>query len=210
MALNLGREYEAEIEEERHYIAKLWRRHPEDWYVEPEWCSKRLFEVEAFDEEVWDPSCGWGRIADAAEAAGYWCMRSDIEARCEGVVVRDFFAYTGPTPYDIVSNPPFKHADRYVKHALKISTGRVALLLPTVWSSGNRRSRWLETTPLKREWKLAPRPSMPPGPVLEEGLKPGGGTKDFSWFIWERGYEGEPQFGWLRRDDGNQRTSETE
>jgi hypothetical protein len=41
---------------------------------------------------------------------------------------------------------------------------------------------------------------MPPGPVVEAGLAPGGGTEDFAWVIWSRGHKGPPELGWLNRD----------
>jgi hypothetical protein len=101
--------------------------------------------------------------------------------------------------YSIVSNPPFGIADSFAVRALSLAT-KVALLLPTKWMNGAKRGAWLETTPLRRVWLLAPRPSMPPGPVIEAGLKPGNGTVDFCWMVWERGYEGHSELRWLRRD----------
>lgn len=74
------------------------------------------------------------------------------------------------------------------------------MLLPTKWMNSARRGAWLETTPFSRVWLLAPRPSMPPGTVIEAGVKPGNGTVDFAWFVWSRGYEGAPVIGWLRRE----------
>jgi beta-xylosidase len=67
---------------------------------------------------------------------------------------------------------------------------KVALLLPATWHLGDKRSRWLETTPLRRIWCLTPRPSMPPGAVILAGETPGGGTQDFAWYVWLRGYDG--------------------
>ena len=39
------------------------------------------------------------------------------------------------------------------------------------------------------------------GPVIMAGEKPGGGTKDFSVFIWRQGHEGRPLGGWLRKNE---------
>ena len=53
--------------------AHIWQREKADHYVEPEWLSVRLFEVEDFRPTrlLWDPCCGWGRISNAAQGAGY-------------------------------------------------------------------------------------------------------------------------------------------
>jgi len=59
---------------------------------------------------------------------------------------------------------------------------------------------WLADTPLARVYLLTPRPSMPPGQVIEAGEKPEGGKQDFVWLVWRRGYVGPPELRWLHRD----------
>jgi len=185
----------------------LWKRDPLDYYIEPRWCSERLFATETFTGAVWDSACGSGRIVEAAQSAGILAMASDIENRHPErgrvwVNRRDFLDFdpAWDLPDNIVSNPPFGIAERFVAHALKLARGKVAMLLPTKWIQGDKRSRWLATTPLRRVLFLAPRPSMPPGAVIEAGESPGGGKEDYAWFIWEIGYRGPWEGGWLRRD----------
>lgn len=188
------------MSEPRAKNAHLWVRHPQDYYVEPHWCSERLFEAEAFQGTVWDPACGSCRITEAAKAAGYDTVASDLIERSIKIdFTGDFFTALNTTD-NIVSNPPFGVADRFAALALVKAAGKVALLLPTKWMNSAKRGAWLETTPLARVWLLAPRPSMPPGPVIEAGEKPGNGTTDFAWFVWSHGHQGAPVIGWLRRD----------
>ena len=193
----------------------LWARHPDDWYCEDQWISERLFASGAFADcrTILDPACGMGRIVDAAARAGYQAAGSDIVPRWRehgrlGVyLVADFLhcswsEITRPNwkrPDAIVSNPPFKHAEAFVRLALNRARYTVAMILPTTWRCGDERSRWLETTPLAEVLDITPRPSMPPGPVILAGEKPGGGTKDFSVFIWRKGHEGRHVGGWLRK-----------
>lgn len=181
--------------------AHLWARHPEDWYVEPEWCSRRLFEVEPFSGQILDPACGLGRIVEAADSAGHPAFGADIVRRSHWCAAEVNFLDTWPEFADnIVSNPPFGIADDFVKHALRVAERKVAMLLPTKWMNSAARGKWLETTPLRRVWLLSPRPSMPPGPVIAAGIKPGNGTTDFAWFVWARGYDGRPEIMFMRRD----------
>lgn len=175
----------------------LWDRHAEDWYVEPSWCSTRLFEAERFEGQVWDPACGMGRIAEAAAAAGLPWICTDLIDRGRGGN-RDFLLETLRTS-NIVSNPPFGIAEQFVAHALKLAERKVAMLLPANWVQGDKRSRWLETTPLRRVYFITPRPSMPPGTAITAGEKPGNGTTDYAWFVWLRGFDGAPEVRWLRR-----------
>lgn len=182
--------------------AHLWERDPHDWYVEAEWCSQRLFDEEKFSGNVTDPACGTGRIIQAAIDHGYGSGARDIVCRTRlSMTIFDFLAEDQGVLVveNIVCNPPFKHADQFVKLSLQRAVGKVAMLLPATWHCGSARARWLETTPLRRVLTLTPRPSMPPGAVLEAGQKPGGGTKDFAWYIWERGHKGPWEGGWLHR-----------
>ncbi|MGO4171602.1 hypothetical protein [Bosea sp. TAF32] len=195
----------------------IWDRHPDDWYVEDYWVSERLFASGAVDgcRTVLDPACGFGRIVHSAAKAGFIAAGSDIAPRWrdqphQGVyLIADFLNGEWPAaksrrfsrPDLIVSNPPFRHAEQFARLALQRARKAVALILPTTWRSGDERSRWLETTPLAEVLDITPRPSMPPGPVLLAGERPGGGTKDFSVFIWKHGHQGRPLGGWLRKGD---------
>jgi hypothetical protein len=180
----------------------LWRRDPLDWYVEPEWCSERLFELEKFEGSIWDPAAGTGRIILTARAAGYAAGGTDIKSR-EFSPWHELDFFTSPdlisSADNIVSNPPFGCAEEFAKLALRLAQRKVALLLPANWVQGDKRSRWLETTPLRKVLFLTPRPSMPPGAVVVSGGKSGNGTTDYAWFIWEHGYGGKPEIGWCRR-----------
>ena len=184
--------------------AKLWARQTDDWYVEPQWVSSRLFDVEPFGGEIWDPACGGGNIITAALCAGLKACGSDKIRRYPGAIVHDFLAQgEWPDRVDnIVSNPPFKHAQRFVEIALSITAGKVAMLLPASWIQGDKRSRWLEETPLSKVYFLTPRPSMPPGEVIAAGMAPGGGTVDYAWFVWDipKRTKRAPEINWLRRN----------
>jgi hypothetical protein len=191
----------------------LWSRDPDDFYVEPEWCSQRLFEVERFERDVWDPACGLCRIVQSASDAGLMAAGSDKVKRHPAALIADFMdedwapgPYGDEGPAHIVCNPPFGLCDPssdhpgFVELALERASGKVAMLLPANWVQGDRRSRWLETTPLYRVYYLSPRPSMPPGAVIEAGLRPGNGTTDYAWLIWLKGFSGPWTGHWLRRD----------
>lgn len=187
--------------------SSLWARDPHDWYVEPSWCSERLFEEEPFRGEICDPACGGGNIIRAALTSYPLVIGMDIVARGNlGPPIQDWLAYDGHAFDNIVSNPPFGLCDDrktdthpFVEKCLAMANRKVALLLPANWIQGDRRSRWLEKTPLRRVWFISPRPSMPPGAALAAGMKPGNGTTDFAWFVWQHDYDGPPEIKWLRK-----------
>lgn len=186
----------------RAKASHIWERDPNDWYVEPEWCSRRLFEVETFDGEILDPACGIGRIVSSARAAGLPTIGADLVDRGAEVDLIADFMQRRAEACNIVSNQPFRIADAFASLALDLAVHKVALLLPVTWMCGARRAAWLATTPLFRVWVLSPRPSMPPGASILAGVKPGSGTTDFAWFVWLKGFDGVPALLWLRRDAG--------
>lgn len=180
--------------------SNLWAREADDWYVEPEWVSARLFEEEKFEGEICDPAAGGGNIIRSAAAAGYATVACDIVDRGFPLYNVADFRTSGSCRDNFVSNPPFALAEAFLDRALKNSHRKVALLLPANWVQGDKRSRMLAATPLRRVYFITPRPSMPPGHVLAAGDKPGNGTTDYAWFVWLRGYDGSPEVRWLRRD----------
>lgn len=183
--------------------AHIWQREDGEHYVEPHWCSQRLFEVEDFHPHgrqgsIWDPCCGFGRIVESAAAAGYATVATDKADRgykMQGKVC-DFLT-TNILGHNIVCNPPFDVAPAFAAHALNLCQTKVAMIFPTARLNA---ARWLRGTPLARIWLMTPRPSMPPGHVIARGAKPGGGKMDFCWLVWTKGRIGPADLRWLTRD----------
>jgi hypothetical protein len=175
----------------------IWDRETNEHYVEPAWCSERLFQVEAFSGAVHDPCCGFGTIPEAARRAGLTASASDLVDRgYGGARIEDFFASTWSRD-NIVCNPPFNIASRFAMHALKVALAKVVIVFPTARLNA---AHWIAETPLRRVWLMSPRPSMPPGHVIAAGQKPGGGKVDFCWLVFERGHQGPAELCWLHRD----------
>jgi hypothetical protein len=182
-------------------------------FVEPEWCSRRLFEVESFDRTIWDPCCGWGRVMQAAIDAGYHTFGSDIVDRGAhsklsghfmwflGDFLGDFLCDTPivPPPFSIVGNPPFDKLQEFVERALALGAGKVAFIWRLQRLAAAKR---LRDVPLARIYLLTPRPSMPPGSFIEAGGKVSGDSHDYCWLIFTPGYTGAPRVHWLLRDGG--------
>lgn len=181
--------------------AHVWEREANEHYVEPFWCSERLFEEERFPGLIFDPCCGFGRIPESAKKAGYSAIGTDLVDRG----YRDLFGTCDfttakriiPQVFSIVCNPPFDIAPAFALRALETDARKVAMIFPTARLNA---AHWLRGTPLARVWLMTPRPSMPPGHTIAAGKKPGGGKMDFCWLVWEAGFSGDPTVKWLRRD----------
>jgi hypothetical protein len=185
-------------QERRPLNAHLWAKHPEGFYIEPHWVDECLFKCEQFVGGLWDPAAGTGRIPDAARIHGYAVYASDIAHRGyrHTDAVFDFLRCEDAHAPNVVANPPFTLVRQFAEHALKLTTGKVALIM---LARRLNAARWLSVLPLARVYLINPRPSMPPGPVLLAGEKPGGGKQDFVWLIFDHKHKGPPQLHWLYR-----------
>jgi len=183
--------------------AGIWPKDEVGFYLEPNWVSKRLFDVEDFAPTIYDPACGTGRILSSARDAGYSTIGSDIieRGKLENFTQRDFLMWAGPIDRftSVVCNPPFDHVREFVEQALYLSARKVAII--TLVRRLNAAGKWLSELPLARVWLLTPRPSMPPGDVIAAGEKAGGGTQDFCWLIIDRVHRGPSELRWLHRED---------
>jgi len=181
----------------RPRLAHVFARDAHDRYVEPAWCSRRLFEVEWFVGVAHDPAAGSGQIVRSARLAGLKVTQADIAPIRRTAHSIDFFA--DETERDnVISNPPYGRLREFAEHALAHTRKRVALLVPL--ARLNAAGAWLRSTPLRRVWLLTPRPSIPPHSVILAGEKPQGGRVDFCWLVWEQGFAGAPELRWLHRD----------
>ncbi len=183
--------------------AHIWQRAAGEHYVEPAWCSRRLFEEEWFDGGIYDPACGFGTIVIEALKQGLLAYGSDLVQRGwdSTRTPHDFHAPGVEHHANIVCNPPFNLAQAFAAAALARAERKVAMVFPTARLNA---AYWLRETPLMRVWLMTPRPSMPPGSTITAGAKPGGGKTDFAWLVWQRGYAGAPEIRWLHRDKDKQ------
>lgn len=199
--------------------AHRWERDPDNFYTEEPWCSLRLFDEEPFEGTIVDPCSGTRNIPNAAEAHGYNAIAYDLRDRGVPNVepYRNFFMQWDPGywPVDnIVSNPPYgaipkkfqratgftRMEDYFIHLALRRTRRKVAVFLPAGWINSAARGKWMETLPLAKVYKCGPRPSCPPGRLVMQGMVPGQGKVDFSWYVFDHTHKGPYTGHWLHRD----------
>ena len=175
--------------------ASGYARADADWYVEPAWVVDALFAVERFEGVIFDPACGGGRIPERAKAAGYEAVGSDIAHRDYGIRA-DFLRFErGNDAVNIVTNPPYSLTEQFVRHALSITTGKVAIITRLAFlESQRRRDGLFREHPPARVWVCSKRPSMPPGGT---DVPAKGGSVAYAWFVWDRAHQGATTLGWL-------------
>lgn len=177
----------------------IFPREAFEHYVEPSWCSRRLFDVERFQGHIVDPACGWGTIVINAKQAGLEAAGYDIVDRgWDSIMTGTDFLTTSITYDNIVTNPPFDDIDLFTMHAVLRSRYKTAVVFPIARLPAAQ--DWLEPLRLARVWLLRPRPSMPPGSYLKLGHKAEGGRVDYCWLVFDHAHHGAPEMKWLHRD----------
>lgn len=105
-----------------------------DLYETPPEAVEALIRTMAPDRFlIWEPCAGPGSIVRVLRSHGFPVVATELVDRGErncpgGQVGVDFFAQTHKRADWIITNPPFKQADDFVRHAMKLECNAIVLL----------------------------------------------------------------------------------
>lgn len=190
-----------------------YERKERDLYETPAWVTAALFpHLPSSPDVIWEPAVGSGKMADAMIEASdktITVIRSDIATG------KDFLACMDRDGADaIITNPPYKIADEFIAHALKLMEphGIVAMLLGNDFDHAKTRQHLFSGCPsfakklvlTKRiKWFDGPVPCKHCGatgnkdglkckPCNGKGEKVQGPSENHAWFIWDWKHQGAP------------------
>jgi hypothetical protein len=148
-----------------------------------------LLRVESIPHCIWEPAAGPGAIVRLLRDHGHAVIASDLIDYGNLHFARDFLGEIGaPTGCEaIVTNPPFKLAERFVEHALWLCP-LVIMLLRLAFLESERRCHILENRGLARVHVFRKRLPMMHRAGWE-GRKANSGMA-FGWFVWSRAHTG--------------------
>jgi hypothetical protein len=175
----------------------------DDLYETPECAVRALLAVESLPRgTVWEPACGPGAIVRALRAAGHEVYATDLvdykspDQDASGV---DFLMESSAPDSigSIITNPPFKLADDFVRHALLLCP-RVYMLLRLAFLESERRRVILDNGWLRRVYVFRKRLPMMHragwnGPRASSALA-------FAWFCWDRQHCGPAELHRISRE----------
>jgi hypothetical protein len=177
-------------------------RAEDDFYATQPKTVKSLLDVFPLKGSVLEPSCGMGHISEVLKEyyPNQEVISTDLTYRGYGEGNIDFLTHDYNRKFDnIITNPPFSLAKEFVEKGLEITNDKVIMLLKIQFLEGQARKDFLMNSPLKYIYVFSARQS-----TLKNGLelnplnnKPWSTTLLLAWFIWEKGYEGEPIIRWL-------------
>lgn len=180
-------------------------REKHDYYATEPKAVELLLEKEQFSHHIWECACGAGHISDVLEKHGYDVKSTDkFDRGYKDTEVLDFLAVSKESvrnelfPRDIIKNPPYKYAKEFVEHALDISTHgtKIAMFLKLTFLESQSRRELFEKYPPKIIYVSSSRLQCAKNGDFEK-YKKAGTAVAYAWFIWEKGYTGEPIVRWL-------------
>lgn len=180
-------------------------RETNDYYATEPKALELLLQLEKFSPYVWECACGEGHLAEVLKAHGYNVKSSDIVDRgYPETETMDFLKIKKEDidrdySRDIITNPPYKYAKEFVKHALDISidSTKVAMFLKVQFLEGKARKELFEKYPPKKIYISSSRLLCAKNGDFEGMRKGGGSAVAYAWFIWEKGYKGDTIVRWF-------------
>lgn len=167
----------------------------DDFHETPEIATRYLLAAEDFSGPIWEPACGDGAISVVLEDAGHEVISTDLVQRSYGVGRTDFLMEWLPRAPNIITNPPFKLAEQFARQAVRLTTGKVALLCRLGWLEGRQRRRMFAELPFARLWVFSGRlPMMHRSGFVGETNS---SAIAFAWFVFEHGHTGPATIGHL-------------
>lgn len=165
----------------------------DDLYETPAVAVQALMHAEKLPHRLWECAAGRGAIVDVLRAGGHEVLASDLVDYSEPTHFprRDFLMeHKVPTGCEaIVTNPPFKLADEFVRHALDLCP-RVIMLLRLAYLESQGRTDILEHRGLARVHLFRKRLPMMHRDGYTRTSKQGSSAIPFAWFVWDRAHSG--------------------
>ena len=166
-----------------------------DFYATEPKAIEELMKIEKLNKKIWEPACGMGHLAKPLIREGYEVRCTDLIDRGFGEGGVDFLWQFEDWDGDIITNPPYRLAEEFIRHGLDIiqKGNKVCMFLKLTFLEGQRR-RWLfENHPPKTVWVSSGRIKCGTNGNFE-------GCSSMmaqAWYIWEKGYNGPTILKWF-------------
>ena len=153
-----------------------------------------------FHKDIWEPAAGELHISNKLKEYGYNVWSTDIINRnncCDDTI--DFLTYDGKWSGDIITNPPYNKALDFVKQALNvINEGNyVAMFLKLTFLESKSRKQFFLDNPFKYLFVSSSRLQCARNGDFDTYKKGTGTAVAYGWYVWEKGYKGEPIIKWI-------------
>lgn len=112
-------------------------RNQDDYYPTPHIATEALLRKWTPEGNIWEPCAGSGDITDVVKKhkPDDFVYQTDINPRRDDILKQDFLKTTEPPENidTIITNPPFKLAEAFIRHGFEIGIKRQAVLLKSTF-----------------------------------------------------------------------------
>lgn len=146
---------------------------------------------------IWECACGEGHLSKVLENRGYKVWSTDLVDRGYGKGNTDFLkSLKDEWVGDILTNPPYKYAKQFVEKALEITRSGcyTIMFLKIQFLEGQARKELFKKYPPKYVYINSARQMCAMNGEFE---KYNATAICYCWFIWEKGFKGEPIIRWI-------------
>ena len=172
-----------------------------DYYATPPESTQALLNVLELNGTILEPACGEGHISEVLKSnyPNSEVISTDLIDRGYGEGGINFLEHTyNRTFTNVITNPPFKYMREFVEKALEISDEKVMMFGKIQFLEGKGRKEFLKNSPLKYVYVFSERQNpLRNGKSVDGNGKKWSSTMCFAWYVWEKGYQGEPVVRWL-------------
>ena len=148
-------------------------------------------------KNIWECACGKGHLSNVLKSRGYRVYSTDLIDRGYNDNIIDFLT-TGNANYscDILTNPPYKYAKEFVEKALYIQADGyyTIMFLKIQFLEGQERKKLFKKYPPKYVYVNSARQLCSMNGDFEKYKAK---ALCYCWFIWQKGYKGEPTIRWI-------------
>lgn len=176
------------------------QRQSEDYYATDPKAAELLLELETFSPNIWECACGAGHLSRVFEEAGHNVKSTDLIDRGFGEAGVDFLSpdileWDG----DIITNPPYKFAQKFVEKALEIvpKGNKVAMFLKVQFLESKGRKELFLKHPPKTVYISSSRLLCAKNGEFERMIAGGGSAVAYAWYVWEKGFDGTTELKWF-------------
>ncbi len=172
-------------------------REENDFYAtNPKALELFLDNFKKLNDCVWECACGEGHLAELLKNRGYCVEATDLIDRGYGVSGKNFLEYVCPTEGDILTNPPFKLAEKFVEKGMSLlyQGNHLILFLKIQFLEGQKRKELFKKYPPKYVYCHSSRQQCSKNADFEN-LK--ATTQFYAWYVWEKGYTGDTIIKWI-------------
>lgn len=153
-------------------------RNPTDFYPTPPNVTIALMEyLDIRSKTVWEPACGNGMMAETLVNCGVNVIATELYGQGYGECGIDFLTEPFRNCDYIITNPPFKLSELFIKRCIEHGVPFAMLLKSQYWHS-SRRLKLFATHPPSAVLPLVWRPDF------HFGKKGGSPTMDCLWTVW--------------------------